>query len=512
MKTNKRNTILVIASAILFVAIIIVLIVFTVNGLFVDHALLEALLIAGLVLFAALFAVTLFMFLNQYALIKTLQVENAYVLGKKSDFNNLYGFQRKVTSATRFRKRQSRHIIAFTVSNLIIAQNVNRNVEIFALNSHIVDFLEESLSKKLNAKPRDFVSAFSRGSFLLYTFNQNEQSIKEIIDMINQEIYEFAANECKHVWIQPFYGIAVVNQEQTVAQQVENAIIARDYSERNFELYSYYQPNFRRGVASDDIDELSRALEKKEFIVYYQPKYNLETRQFVSTEALIRWNSEKYGLLTPARFLGKAETAGLIHEIDTFVLRKVCEDLNDFRKRGKRMLPVSVNFSLYEFYSANFLDTIVSILEEYNVPSNLVEIEITEATSQANSFLSISIIKKLKERGIRVLMDDFGVGFSNLGNLKKIPFDAIKIDKSFIDDITNDIKSREIVRFLINLCKVNEMEVIAEGVDNKEQLDLLRKCRCDTIQGFYYSRPLSKADYEKFLVNNPFEKKEGAEK
>ena len=175
------------------------------------------------------------------------------------------------------------------------------------------------------------------------------------------------------------------------------------------------------------------------------------------------------------------------------------------------MLPVSVNFSLYEFYSANFLDTIVSILEEYNIPTNLIEIEITEATSQANSFLSISILKKLKERGIRVLMDDFGVGFSNLSNLKKMPFDAIKIDKSFIDDIVPDTKAREIVRFLINLCKINEMEVIAEGVDNKEQLELLKRLRCDTIQGFFYSEPLNKADYEKFLLRNPFEKKEDAE-
>ena len=220
MKTNRRNTILVVVAAILFVTVIVVLIVFTVSGLFVDHELLEALLIAGLVLSAALLAVTLFMFLNQHALIKTLQVENAYVLGKKSDFNNLYGFQRKVAVATRFRKKQSRHIIDFTVSNLIVAQNVNRNVEIFALNSHIVDFLEDTLYKRVNAKQRDFISAFSRGAFLLYTFNQNEKTVKEIIDIISQEIYEFAAKECKHVWIQPFYGVAIVNQEQTLAQQV----------------------------------------------------------------------------------------------------------------------------------------------------------------------------------------------------------------------------------------------------------------------------------------------------
>ena len=176
------------------------------------------------------------------------------------------------------------------------------------------------------------------------------------------------------------------------------------------------------------------------------------------------------------------------------------------------MLPVSVNFSLYEFYSANFLDTIVKIMEEYDIPTHLIEIEITEATSQANQFLSISIIKKLKDRGIRVLMDDFGIGFSNIGNLKKIPFDAIKIDKSFIDDLVTDIKAQEIVKLLIGLSKVNGMEVIAEGVDNKEQVDILRKIKCDTIQGFYYSRALSSKDYEKFLADNPFEKKEAVKK
>ena len=149
MKTNRRNTIFVVLAAILFVAVIVVLVVFTVSGLFDGQELLEAILIAGLVLSAALLAVTLFMYLNQHALIKTLQVENAYVLGKKSDFNNLYGFQRKVAYATRFRKKQSRHIIDFTVSNLIVAQNVNRNVEIFALNSHIVDFLQETLYKRV---------------------------------------------------------------------------------------------------------------------------------------------------------------------------------------------------------------------------------------------------------------------------------------------------------------------------------------------------------------------------
>ena len=105
-------------------------------------------------------------------------------------------------------------------------------------------------------------------------------------------------------------------------------------------------------------------------------------------------------------------------------------------------------------------------------------------------------------------MDDFGIGFSNVGNLKKIPFDVVKIDKTFIDDIATDTKAREIVKFLIGLCKVNGMEVVAEGVDNKEQVEILKRAKCDTIQGFYYSQALEKKEFEKFLLDNPFEKKE----
>ena len=150
----------------------------------------------------------------------------------------------------------------------------------------------------------------------------------------------------------------------------------------------------------------------------------------------------------------------------------------------------------------------MDLLDKYQINPSYIEIEITEATSQANTFMSVNIIKKLREAGIRVLMDDFGVGFSNIGNLRKIPFDAIKIDKSFIDDIATDLKSRAIVKFLIELCLANDLEVIAEGVDDKDQVEILKKLKCNTIQGFYYSKPLPQKEYEKFLLSNPFERKE----
>lgn len=510
MKTSRGRLTAVIITAILLTAAYTLAGMAMIGHVFGDNTPLANIMNASAIGMTVLFVSSVYLLVSNLSMIKTLQDDNEYNLGVRSAFNNVYAFQKRVEVLSRLNKitKKQEHIIAFTFSSLIVSQNVNRNHEIYLINNHIANFLND-LPTKINAKKRDFVYAFSRGSFLIYCAKQNEQSIQNICEIIAKDIYDFGEQNCRHIWVQPFFGVTRVYDSELLTHQIENALLARDNSERNFETITYYQETFRKSVAANDIEELTQALENKEFVVYYQPKFDLAKRQFISSEALIRWNSKKYGLLAPTKFLNKAEAIGLIHDIDIYVLRQVCEDLNELIRRGRRVLPVSVNFSLYEFYSANFLDTIMGILDEFHVPTNLIEIEITEATSQANQFLSISIIKKLKENGIRVLMDDFGIGFSNVGNLKKIPFDVVKIDKSFIDGIVNDTKSREIVRFLIGLCKINGMEVVAEGVDNKEQVEILKKAKCDTIQGFYYSEALEKKAFERFLDNNPFEKKEG---
>ena len=509
MKTSKRLLAFLIIFGSAFALNLIFLALVEFVRIFGDNQFVDTLLTSLALVFLVLFVTVLYLYINNRSIIRSLQNENQYNLGVRTTLYNAYAFQKRVERVLRFQTNAEaeRHIVVFTFSSFAVAQNVNRNSEIYAINNYIAHYLE-NLNEKLNMKKRDLVYAFSRGSFLLYVSGKNDQELQNICESMSKDIYDFGEKNCKHIWVQPFFGVAEMNNDETLTHQIENAMLARDFSERNFETITFYRESFRKSVSSNDIEELTEALEKKEFVVYYQPKFDLNNRHFISSEALIRWNSKKYGLLAPTKFLNKAEAIGLIHDIDLYVLRQVCEDLNDLIRRGRRTLPVSVNFSLYEFYSANFLDTIMGILEEFKVPANLIEIEITEATSQANQFLSISIIKKLKEQGIRVLMDDFGIGFSNVGNLRKIPFDVVKIDKSFIDGIVTDTKSREIVKFLIGLCKINGMEVVAEGVDNKEQVEILKKAHCDTIQGFYYSQALEKKEFEKFLDNNPFEKKE----
>ena len=507
-KNNKGMLALVIIMAVFIVNMLVFLGFALIGGIFGDDRVLPNILNGVTFVLVAIFFIVFSFYINARFTLISIENDNEYNLGERSTFNNLFAFQRNVQLRFSLNKRFSRstqYIVAFTFSSSSVAQNVNRNKEIYTLNSHIANFLEE-IPLKFGLKKKNFVFAFSRGSFLIYMVKQNEQVIQNICDLLIKDIYEFGEANCPHTWVQPFFGVTVVNNDESLTHQIENALLARDRSEKNFETITYYQPTFRKSVSASEVDELYEALEKKEFVVYYQPKFDLNNKQFISSEALIRWNSKKYGLLAPTKFLAKAESIGLIHDIDIYVLRQVCEDLNDLIRRGRRTLPVSVNFSLFEFYSSNFLDKILGILEEFKVPPHLIEIEITEATSQANQFLSISIIKKLKEHGIRVLMDDFGIGYSNVGNLRKIPFDVVKIDKTFIDGIVTDTKAREIVKFLIGLCKINGMEVVAEGVDNKEQVEILRKINCDTIQGFYYSQAIDKKSFEKFLDDNPFEK------
>jgi len=508
MKSNKRLFVILIIFGVFLTLMFVFLGFVLLGGIFgTDNKIAPNAINAATFGLVIIYMTLLYFYINGRSMIFTIQNDNEYNLGERSTFNNLYAFQKKVEMRLKINQKQSQHIIAFTFSSASVTQNVNRNKEIYSLNTHIASFLEE-LPLKLGLKKSYFVFAFSRGAFLIYCTKQNEQSIQTICETLSKDIYEFGEKNCPHTWVQPFFGVTTLSQEESLTHQIENALLARDRSEKNFETITFYQETFRKSVSSDEVDELYAALENKEFVIFYQPKFDLTNRQFISSEALIRWDSKKYGLLAPSKFLAKAESIGLIHDIDVYVLRQVCEDLNDLIRRGRRTLPVSVNFSLFEFYSPNFLDKIMGILEEFNIPPHLIEIEITEGTSQANQFLSISIIKKLKEKGIRVLMDDFGIGFSNVGNLRKIPFDVVKIDKSFIDDIVTDTKSREIVKLLIGLCKINGMEVVAEGVDNKEQVEILKKAHCDTIQGFYYSKALEKKAFERFLDNNPFEKKE----
>lgn len=424
-----------------------------------------------------------------------------------STFNNFNLFKKSTFGVLRKNlKNQQYYMIVFTPCSQEVSSNLTKNENVTKYNGLIAEYLEDYFNKnKVNAY-FDSTCCFTRNAFVVLVLG-TEERIRNMLEELELKIYQIAKDNEIRLFVQPYFGIAEFKKGDSFEEIFEQALLAKIQSERNFEPVTYYDESLITGTKLSDTEDIMEGIKNKEFEVYYQPKFSLNTKQFISSEALVRWNSSKYGFLNPSQFIDKVEKAGLIHEIDMYVFNRVCENINDANRRGRRLIPVSINFSMYEFYSPTFVADILKCVDGHNVPHNLIEIEITETTSQSNPFLCISIMKQIKEKGFRILMDDFGTGYSNFSNLRKVPIDCLKIDKSFIDDIVEDKKTREIVRFLIELGKNNELEVIAEGVDKAEQVDILRRFKLDTIQGYYYSKPLPKKDYEDFLISNKFEKK-----
>ena len=461
-------------------------------------------------LYASVAFGNLYRLLSYNEQIKSLHIENRYNLSRESLFFNYPLFEKRVNKLVKKHKKEGTFIIAFTASKQNVMRNLYRNSTVTQLNGFISDYLNSFIAENPDFNENDFAFCYYHGQFIIYTYVPLNQ-VQDLILRIQKEIYAIMQRNDIKVFASPFFGVAEVRHDLSLFEVLDNALTARDYSEKHFEPETFFSDDLRKDASLSEIEELRDAIANNELEVYYQPKFHLASKKFIGSEALVRWNSPRYGLLSPARFLDRAEISGLIHEIDMFVFKRVCEDLAYIRRKGDRMLPVSINFSMYEFYSPDFFNNISQIVNKTGVSTEYIQIEVTETTAQANPFMTTSILKKLKDAGYKILMDDFGLGFSNLGNLNRMAFDTIKIDKSYIDGLLTDNKSREIVKFLIALCKRIDIEVIAEGVDKVEQVDFLRKAKCDTIQGFYYSKPLNLKDYQAFLESNPFEKKEDVE-
>ena len=448
-------------------------------------------------------------FFNMNREMDNVRLENKFNFGRESGFYNYVLLTKRIKQISKKHKNDDAYIIYFSPSNIEVTMNTERNDDATKLINEIAHFLVDHFMS-LPKKEKDKIAyCYYHGCFVIYLFGTEEDAVKFRVKL-SDATTNIAINQNLKVYARPIFGIKLVEPDKDLFTNMDDASVARNISEKNYEESTIYSPSFRKSTTKEEIEEIEQAIKNGEFTVYYQPKYLLSSKTYSSSEALVRWNSKIHGVIPPSKFINKAELGGLIHELDLYVFRRVCMDLADQKRRGRAVIPVSINFSQYEFYSPSFLEDIDSIMKEYKIDPYNIQIEITEPTARKNEFMTLAILNKLKARGIKIAMDDFGVGYSNLANLNRLPFDTIKIDKSFIDNIVPSIKTREIVRLLINFCKAAGIEVVAEGVDTKEQVEILQKIKCDTIQGNYFSKPLPKNEYEK-LVSKTFQKidKEG---
>ena len=245
--------------------------------------------------------------------------------------------------------------------------------------------------------------------------------------------------------------------------------------------------------------DLRRALERDEFVLHYQPQLNLRSGKIVGMEALLRWNHPTEGMIAPSRFIGLAEEMGLIVPIGAWVLRTACLQTMAWHRAGHRALRVAVNLSPRQFSQQSLVESIAELLRETGMIPSLLELELTEGTVMHDVDHAIEVLRKLKSLGVHISIDDFGTGYSSLSYLRRFPIDVLKIDQSFVRELSIDADDAAIVRAIITLAHSLRLEVIAEGVENAAQLDFLRAEGCDLMQGYHYSRPLGAEAFEQLL-------------
>lgn len=248
-------------------------------------------------------------------------------------------------------------------------------------------------------------------------------------------------------------------------------------------------------------NELKNAIEKNELYILYQPQINTLSNEITGIEALLRWDNSKLGNVSPVEFIPIAEDLDYIVEIGNWVMDKALRQACAWRKKGCKFNTISINVSPIQINKENFKKNLLSIINKYNIPRNFLEIEITEGTIIDINKEKIDMLTEIMNSGISIALDDFGTGYSSLSYLINIPVNTLKIDKIFIGNINSD-KSKILIEGIVSLSKSLKYKIIAEGVETKEQLDLLTSIGCNIIQGFYFSEPLSESEMENLLKIN----------
>jgi diguanylate cyclase (GGDEF)-like protein len=371
------------------------------------------------------------------------------------------------------------------------------------------DYVLKEIATRLKAAlPLNAIAGRFGGDEFLVLFPEFH-SIKEL---------EAACNDILNIFKEPFIingtlnyvttsiGISIApidgEKPKVLLKNADTAMYrSKEQGKNQYCFFSYSMgTELAKKIAIEN--NLRHALENQEFELYYQPQVNLFTGIIEGMEALIRWNNKELGFVSPNDFIPIAEKTGLIVPIGMWVLETACKQNKLWLDKGLSYNSLAINVSCMQFIRPNFLENVNAILTTENLPSNFLEIEITESLLMESTEDTINKLKSLKAMGVKVSLDDFGTGYSSLNYLRQLPINILKIDKSFVQEICHNTEQRLIVDVIINLSHKLGYKVVAEGVETKEQLDLLMFMGCDIGQGYYFSRPVSAEKMEALLIKN----------
>lgn len=266
--------------------------------------------------------------------------------------------------------------------------------------------------------------------------------------------------------------------------------------------YCEYDEKMRQQVLKEQkiINAMERAIQNKEFTLYLQPKYDIEKGTIIGAEALVRWISLENGFISPGDFIPVFENNGFVYEVDKFIWEESCRYLRKWLDEGREVHPISVNVSRIDLYTPKLVQHLVNLREKYQLPSQYLELEITESAYTEDPEQIITITRQLRDAGFVILMDDFGTGYSSLNMLKDIQIDVLKLDMGFLKSSDYSAKGGNILTAILKMAESLKMQTIAEGVETKEQVEFLKKIGCQCVQGFYFARPMPAQEYERLFL------------
>lgn len=375
------------------------------------------------------------------------------------------------------------------------------------LGHNIGDKLLIELGKKLrdNLRAEDTLARLGGDEFIILLPNTDPNEAKEVAQKILGIVYEPISIGDNQLTVSVSIGISIFPNDGTDKETLYKNADAAMYNAKSSGKNNFYfftkemHKTSKRNLALSNA--LHNAIANDQLYLTYQPQVCSTTGKLLGVEALIRWTHPEFGNISPIEFIPLAENNGLILSIGEWVMKTALQQMSQWHSSGLESIFISVNLSAVQFNQSNLATKIETILEELNFPAQYLELELTENVIMTNTQSTIKVMKELQKLGVSIVIDDFGTGYSSLSYLKKFQIQKLKIDKSFIDDITTDPEDQAIVSAIINIADSLGLKKIAEGVETIEQLTYLRENGCQEIQGYYYDKPLTAQEFEeKYLI------------
>ncbi len=367
-----------------------------------------------------------------------------------------------------------------------------------SLGHHYGDSLLRQVAARLEGSLREVDTAGRLGGdeFVVILSNTNSDGAGVVAQKIVNAIKEPFNVDGQVLSIQTSIGISVYpkngRDSNMLTRHADIAMYHAKNAGRGRYCFFDFKMNSRFEYRLTMERELRQAIEEGQFVLYYQPQIDLIHQKIIVVEALIRWNHPQRGMILPGEFISIAEDCGLIAPIGEWVLQRACEDMKTWQVQGFNTLNVAVNLSLRQLQSGNLFNKISEILQQTGIGGNHLELELTENVMMENHATMLKFMTQCKDLGIHFSLDDFGTGYSSLSYLTKLPLlEKLKIDRSFINDLTLSGNANTIVGAIVNMAKILHLNVVAEGVETQAQLNYLYECGCEMVQGFYFSEPVS---------------------